>query len=224
MKEELNIRKIFNDTLQKWKDRPLTSSSESLDDYQEICCGCVLLSEENLRKMRRYWEITEFAVIFLRFASYLEGFDHMLDKLYEPVRRMVDCVSDHPRLRLRLLRLQLVVIQRIGCLHGHELSAEEDVVSEIAHFEHNIALADTGRLDEIDNKGRSGLRHDPIEWSRAYENAIDDVERETEAVLAHHPRGMGFCFAYWHVKEQALCAHGIAWNSPHIMNPHILFD
>ena len=224
MEEELNIRKVYNDELRKWQGKPLKSNQESLESYQEICCGCVLLSEENLREMHRYWEITELAKTFLRFATYLEGFDHMLDKLYEPVRRMIDCVFDHPRLRLQLLRLQLVVIQRIGNLHGHELSAEEDVVAEIARYEHNIALADAGRFNEIDNKSRSGLKHDPIEWSRAYEEVIDEVSREADAALASHPRGMGFCFADWYHREQALRARGIAWKNPHIMNPRVMFD
>ena len=140
------------------------------------------------------------------------------------MRRMIDCVFDHPRLRLQLLRLRLVVIQRIGNLHGHELSAEEDVVAEIARYEHNIALADAYRFDEVENRKRSGLRYDPIEWSRAYEDAIDDVEREIDVVLASQPRGMGFCFAHWHHREQALSARGIAWKNPHIMNPRVMFD
>ena len=61
MEEELNIRKVYNNELRKWQGKPLTSTQESLDSYQEICCGCVLLSEENLREMHRYWEITELA-------------------------------------------------------------------------------------------------------------------------------------------------------------------
>lgn len=224
MEEELNVRKVYNNELRKWQGKPLTSCQESLDSYQEICCGCVLLSEENLREMHRYWEITELATTFLRFATYLEGFDHMLDKLYEPMRRMIDCVFDHPRLRLQLLRLQLVIIQRIGSLHGHELSTEEGVVADIARYEHNIALADTGHFNEINNKSHSGLKHDPIEWSRAYEEAIDEVSREVDAALASHPRGMGFCFANWYYKEQALRARGIVWKNPHIMNPRVMFD
>ncbi len=224
MEEELNIRKVYNNELRKWQGKPLTSTQESLDSYQEICCGCVLLSEENLREMHRYWEITELAKTFLRFATYLEGFDQMLDKLYEPVRRMTDCVFDHPRLRLQLLRLQLVVVQRLGCLHDHELSVEQDVTTEIARYERNIALADAYRFDEVENRKRSGLRYDPIEWSRAYEETIDEVSREVDAALASHPRGMGFCFAHWHAKEQALRARGIAWQNPHVLNPRVLFD
>lgn len=114
--------------------------------------------------------------------------------------------------------------ERIRNLHGHELSAEEDVVAEIARYEHNIALADAGRFNEIDNKSRSGLKHDPIEWSRAYEEVIDEVSREADAALASHPRGMGFCFADWYHREQALSARGIAWKNPHIMNPRVMFD
>ncbi|WP_294456636.1 hypothetical protein [uncultured Bacteroides sp.] len=40
-----------------------------------------------------------------------------------------------------------------------------------------------------------------------------------------HPRGMGFCFAYWNTKAQVLKAdYGIEWRSPAIMNPHVMFD
>jgi hypothetical protein len=35
---------------------------------------------------------------------------------------------------------------------------------------------------------------------------------------------MGFCFAYWSARREVLEAHGIQWRSPHIMNPHVMFD
>lgn len=128
--------------------------------------------------------------IFLHYGNYLEGFDHMLNNLYLAVRRMTDCVYEHKRLRLRLLRMKLTVIHRIEAVQGHELSIAEDVEAEIVRYERNIQLADEKRFDEIVNTGH--LKHDPIEWSLAYENLIDDVERETDVQLAAIPRRMGF--------------------------------
>lgn len=222
MEENLSIRKALNDALSLCKEKALVSDATSLERYYDICCGCVLLAEENLKEQRRYWEITELAETFLHYAAYLEGFDHMLNNIYTAVQRMTDCVYEHKRLRLRLLRLKLTVIRRLEAIQAHDLSIGEDVESEIMRFERNIKLADEGRYDEIANTGH--LKHDNIEWSQTYENAIDDVEREADVLLAATPRGMGFCFAHWHVKAMVLKCYGVEWNSPGVMNPRVMFD
>lgn len=68
------------------------------------------------------------------------------------------------------------------------------------------------------------LLFDPVERTEEYENALQEVEAECDAALADHPRGMGFCFAYWSEKSRILAEHGIEWRSPAVMNPHVLFD
>jgi len=35
---------------------------------------------------------------------------------------------------------------------------------------------------------------------------------------------MGFCFAYWAEKRNALARRGIEWRSPSRMNPGVMFD
>ena len=222
MEENISIRKAFHEAISLCKGKPLASDATSLENYYDVCCGCVLLAEDDLKAHRRCWEIAGLAETFLHYASYLEGFDHMLDRVYPAVRRMTDCVNEHKRLHLRLLRLKLMVIRRIEAKEGHELSLGEEVESEVRRYERNIKLADEGRYDEIVNTGH--LKQDTIEWSQAYENAIDDVERETDVLLATSPHGMGFCFAYWHAKAVALRCNGVEWKSPGVMNPHVMFD
>ena len=69
------------------------------------------------------------------------------------------------------------------------------------------------------------LKRDPVEWSSAYEKVIDEVERLVDEELEDHPRGMGFCFAYWSAKEALLrTKFGIDWRSPSEMNPGVMFD
>ena len=90
-------------------------------------------------------------------------------------------------------------------------------------YERNIRYADSGEYDRVEQEGF--LKHDPVEWSTAYEKVIDEVERLVEEQLDDHPRGMGFCFAYWSAKEHVLLTKfGIEWRSPSVMNPGVHFD
>ena len=80
-----------------------------------------------------------------------------------------------------------------------------------------------GRFDKIFFKGY--LKRDPIEWSEKYEKIIDEANKKIYALLEDYPRGMGFCLAYWSVKEKVLREdYGVKWKSPVIMNPGVIFD
>ena len=98
----------------------------------------------------------------------------------------------------------------------------EDVRSEIAQLERNIAAADKGDYSSIVTDKM--LKSDPVEWTARYEEVIDEVEAIVESKLADHPRGMGFCHAYWHEKAIALSKFGIEWHSPAQMNRGVMFD
>lgn len=195
----------------------------ALDACWEVCCGDVLMAEENLRDQDREWENAPLAREFLEVASFLEGYDDMLDNLYMAVQRMRDTILDHPRLKIKMLELELKVILRLEVLRDHELAASEEVENELAYYRRNIDYADRGDFGKIIQKGH--LKKDPIEWSSDYERVIDDASRRIYALLEGHPRGMGFCLAYWSVKRQVLkTGYGIDWKSPAIMNPGVMFD
>lgn len=196
---------------------------ESIDAYWEICCGDVLLAEDNLRNQCCNWEVSLLAGELLDIAGYLEGYDHMLDSLRNAVSRMADAVFGHPRLKLRLLSMELKLLRRIESLSGHELSLSEDVMEEISFFRRNIGYADNGEYDRIEQRGH--LKYDPVEWSAGYESIIDEAEKKIDARLEDFPRGMGFCFAYWHEKQSVLYEdYGIEWRTPSQMNPGVIFD
>ena len=90
-------------------------------------------------------------------------------------------------------------------------------------YERNIEHADKGEYGRVEQEGY--LKHDPVEWSTAYEKVIDEVERIVDGELDDHPRGMGFCFAYWSAKKHVLrTKFGIEWRSPSEMNPGVMFD
>lgn len=79
-------------------------------------------------------------------------------------------------------------------------------------------------VDEYCRKYRTLLKFDPVERTPEMEAVVEEVEREVDAELDDCPRGMGFCFAYWHARRAALARRGIQWRSPGAMNPTVLFD
>ena len=223
MKQKMDYRKELDRAREAVKDLARDGDAETLDAYWEVCCGDVLVAEENLKDQDRVWENASLARELLDIGTYLEGYDSMLDNLYLAVSRMVTTLFDHPRLKLELLELELQLLRRIEAMNGHDLDMSEDVQEKIYLYRHNIECADQGNFDDIEQEGH--LKQDPIEWSAEYERVIDEADKKVYSLLKDHPRGMGFCFAYWHAKAQVLSEdYGITWRSPSLMNPHVMFD
>lgn len=218
----METRKQFEAIMSEVEGKPLESTSEALDTYIEICRGCILLAKEDLEQQDRVWEIASLARTFLHYAGYLEGFDHVLNTLYTLLNKMADCIFDHPRLKLSVLRLLRTVLMRIEAQSGHELGLTEDVRAEIRKLERNIEYADKGEFDKIEED--SVLKRDPVEWTALWEEVIDEADKIAYSHLEDQPRGMGFCFAFWHERKNALEQSGIEWRTPHQMNPRVLFD
>ena len=196
---------------------------ETLEAYWEVCCGDVLIAEENLRNQQRSWENAALVREFLDIATYLEGYDSMLDNLYSAVSRMKETIFSHPRLKLELLEFEQLVLQRIEALHDQELGECEEVQEEILFYQRNIDRAERGDFDRIDRIGH--LKQDPIEWSADFERVIDEVDRKADALLEEYPRGMGFCFAFWSTRAKILREeYGIEWRTPYMMDPGVMFD
>ena len=188
----------------------------------QTCTECVEEAEERWRNQKNCWEIAELVRTYLKAANDLLSIQQMINELYATNKRMLDVMHDHPRLKQQLMRGQMNTLYEIELQQGHELSITEDLQNEIRTQEKNIRLADEGRLDEIPQTGH--LKRDPVEWTARYEEVIDEVERETHEQLKDVPRGMGFCFAYWPAKREALARRGVEWRDPHLMNPHVMFD
>ena len=223
MDENFDVRRALEDARLAVKDLPRDGKADTIEAWWEICCGDVLVAEDNLREQRRFWENSALAEEFLDIAGWLEGFDHKLDDLDQAASRMVDAVYEHPALKIRLLKFRRLVLDRIGSLSGSEPDESEDVLMQISRYERNIRHADSGEYDLVEQDGY--LKRDPVEWSTAYEKVTDEVERLVEEQLDDHPRGMGFCFAYWSAKEHVLRTRfGIDWRSPSEMNPGVMFD
>lgn len=135
------------------ESKPLEKTAEALDLYYDVCCGCVLVAEASLREQEGEWEIASLCKVLLKYAAWMEEFDHMLDSACSVVSRFEDCLMDHPRLKLRLLELELTIVRRIEALNDHELSHAEDLEIEISQHKRNIHFADNNQLDSIEQTG-----------------------------------------------------------------------
>lgn len=227
MKEEnIDYRKEVKILREKITDnsfQPESKSEEEIELLSELVCGMILMVEDNLREDQE-WENASLAREYLMYATVLEGFDHKLDLLYSTAERMSKAIINHPRLKKELLEFQLKVIYRIEALHGHEMNTSEDLVNEISELNKNIEYADNNNFEKINNI-YSHLKQDPVEWTARWEEVIDEATKKTYKLLKHQPRGMGFCFSYWHTLQSILQKdYQITWSTPSTMNPRVMFD
>lgn len=220
------VHKEFEKALAKAESTEFKATEEMLDLYSDVVCGCTLVAEENTKQMGGpTWQNAELCRTMLKYAKVLEQYTevgNITDTLYKVSERMADALYYHPRLKAEVLRLTIRILHDIEAETGHDLSSTDLFMSELSALERNIHFADNGMFDNIDQQGT--LKADPVEWTEAFENVIDEAERKALDKLTDVPRGMGFCHAYWTELGDALYELGVSWKSPAQMNPRCLFD
>ena len=128
---------------------------------------------------------------------------------------------DVPRFVLGILRRELAWLEE--STEKSDWLHPEDVKNEIAKFEDYIN-PDGISMEEFCKKYHRYLLFDPVERTPLWEEIFYEVEEECYRHLKGSPRGMGFCFGYWAEKRGVLAKYGIDWQTPHMMNPRVMFD
>lgn len=200
----------------------LDGKAASLKHYAKICEKDCDKAEHILREMGDPSPIADLVREVMYYACHLGQFEHTLAQAYTLTKRIAECLYDHPRLKLELKRLQLELVKSAEAIEGHEFNITKDLRAEINTLQYNIEMADKGHWEAIQD-GRM-LKADPVEWTKEYEDVIDEADHEAYANLTDVPRGMGFCFGYWSEKQEALARRGIEWRSPSEMNRGVMFD
>lgn len=198
---------------------------KTIDAMCELVCASALLCEKNVRDSGPFWDNPELCRTIAYYMPEIIGHHDKLTMAENVCARASECLYDHPRLKLRLLMLQRDAIEARGDSSGEDADMGIDELSqEITWLQLNIMAADRGDFDAI-NDNRGHLRHDPVEWTREYEDIIALAQRDAAERLADTPRGMGFCFAWWGALQDALLRiYHIHWRTPKEMNPGVLFD
>lgn len=223
MEQELDYRKELEEARKVASKMELRGHEHLTDAYWEVVCGTVLLAEHDLREQDQEWEIASLAREMLIYAERLAGHEQMLDNVYEATRRMLEALYNHPRLKARLLAFEIKLLKQIEARESQKQELLQEAEDELSELQNNIRLADEGRLHEIPQTGH--LKGDPIEWTARWEEVIDEADRKVFRKLADTPRGMGFCYAFWHMRAQVLSKdYHLEWKSPQVMNPRVMFD
>lgn len=196
----------------------LSKDKGNSDAICELVCADALLCEEYVRDFGPSWKNEALCYEIVRYMpSIIEEGSHM-SMAYNVCGRAAEVLFNHPRLKLDLLMLQSDASDD----EDTELGIDE-LSAEIARLQFNIMAADSGRFNEIIETGH--LRRDPVEWTAEFENVIAEAEAKADAELTDVPRGMGFCFAWWHTLATILKRdYNIDWRSPAQMNPQVHFD
>ena len=127
---------------------------------------------------------------------------------------------DTPRLALEILHEELTQLQASD--EKSDWLTEEDIKADIARLLDYINLdIPTGEFIRRYNRH---LKFDPVERTPEWEENIYEAQKEADAAMGDFPRGMGFCHGFWPALKAALAKRGIAWQTPHELNPRVMFD
>ena len=129
--------------------------------------------------------------------------------------------QDVPRYTLGVVYKQLEWLASVE-EESEELSLNR-VKAHIKQLEDYIDYENVSN-EEYMSKYSKCLNFDPIRRTPMWENNICRWEEECEKRLGDVPRGMGFCYGYWHTFAEVLREEGVEWKSPAQMNPRVLFD
>ena len=138
-------------------------------------------------------------------------------------RAIVEELSEYntPRLVLEILRRELAWLNESD--EKSDSLFAEDIEADIERLEAYIDT-DGVSMDEFCSRYDRHLRFDPVERTQKWEDIYVEVEEECARRLEGIPRGMGFCFPYWATRRDVLRKYGIDWQSPHMLNPRVMFD
>lgn len=189
-----------------------------------LCMKNSMGALERIRNHEKEWEVAGLIKSYLDKAEKLLNMSpdrNKLDDIYRQNNRLLHIISEHPRLKLRLMKCQLHVVHMIEAHTGHDMNMADDLQTDIFMQEQNIALADAGRLDEIPQTDYH--KYDPIEWTARWEEVIDKADKIAYRKMKNY-RGMGACVIFWSERAAALRKFGIEWKTPRHMNPRVYFD
>ena len=191
---------------------------------------CIIKNVEKMRKNSedmRQWKNVPLAK---ECVEWLKALD---DPEETPMGKALTCEAviqqlpeyDVPRLVLDILRYKLELVEQSDEQDdgSGRYPTAEDVRAEIQRLEDYIDTEHVSVSDFMERYGRH-LRFAEVERTELWEENYYDAEKECDRRLGDTPRGMGFCFAYWSTIRQVLAERGIMWQSPHELNPRVMFD
>lgn len=213
-----------------------------LNDNYEGChtsdlLMCNSMLAEAYYRNQRSWKIAPLAqhTIDMLTGAIVDD-EETIDMIVAAIDRMCYVLCNHPRMEMKLYSMQYAFEKGRKEPNEETLKEAAEKIISLATLtecdtwyapkkEEFVELLGLETVREIENNPYTGhLKVDPVEYTEAYENVIDEVEEEVDRRMEGKPYGMGMCFEIWSIKGELLAKHGITWRSPSSMNPGVMFD
>ena len=214
----------------------LNDNYEGCHTSDLIMCNSMLA--EAYYRNNRSWSIAPLAqhTIDMLTGAIVDD-EETIDMIVAAIDRMCYVLHSHPRIQMRLYSMQYAFEKDRKIPNEDTLKEAAEKIITFATLtdcdtwyeplkEEFVELLGSDMVREIENNPYTGhLKVDPVEYTEAYENAIDAVEEEVAARMNNEPYGMGMCFEIWSIKKEILSSkYGIEWRTPSQMNPRVMFD
>lgn len=210
-KEMLDDTRAFNENLIR--------EAQKRQEVKEKFLALVADMRQNCEEMRMWKNVA----ITRECMDILEDFSTCCVDKAEVCETLLSFISEYdvPRYALQIVRRQYKWM--------NATSDKSDMVSLESIKEHIKKLEDYIDFENVSNeefmqKYEKMLNFDSIRRTPLWEENICRWEEECDKRMGDTPRGMGFCFGYWHTFAAVLAEEGVEWKSPHQMNPGVLFD
>lgn len=180
---------------------------------------------ENAEDMRE-WRNLPLADEFMQLLRGIDDAEEQGIGQVRAIEAMVDYLPEYDVPR-RVLAIRRYEQEQLALSSEDDLKNDPYLAEELSeHIRKLEDYIDTEHVSdsEFREKYDRHLKSDPVERTFEWEENFYDVEQETDRRLGDTPRGMGFCFAYWAELRNVLAERGIEWQSPHELNPRVMFD
>lgn len=109
-----------------------------------------------------------------------------MNLMYLVTSKLETALTERPRLRLKILRLKLEILDRQEMMADHCMDITDDIRDEIGRVSGNIKCADDGNYESM-RKSEYDHVFRPVEWTAKWEEVIDQAEAKAYATLAEAP-------------------------------------
>lgn len=196
-----------------------------IDKITERLVAIVKEMRENAEDMRE-WRNLPLADEFMQLLRGIDDAEEQGIGQIRAIEAMLDYLPEYdvPRYVLAIRRYEQ---EQLALCNEDDLKNEPYLIEELSENIQKLEdYIDTEHVSDSVFREKYGrhLKSDPVERTPEWEEIFYDVEQETDRRLGDTPRGMGFCFAYWATLRNVLAEHGIEWQSPHELNPRVMFD
>lgn len=235
-----NLSKYFVDCLGKMPDSDslhiellkiylqLAISSNKNHEYtNDILAAKCYMMQKNER-IRLEWQNGTIATEVLWLIKELPDFggeenkEYLLTVLETAGESIHD--QEHPRLKIEVYRKWLEVYKKLDHKDEDHTDTYKFIKKRKKVLEEAVHTVENGMPEYIITDSGS-LKCDPVQFTKRWEEIIDEVEYKVWEELKEKPRTLGFCYIHWYVKSEVLKRdYHIDWRSPSMMNPGVMFD